>query len=104
MLFTFNIIDLQIFLFSAPLRQVNLGIKKGAIQCEWIDTVPINKISAFGGDFCTIDGVYEHPFLARENVSRALALKVEQGLFDCEKKGKNVKYEKFSSLRLCAFA
>ena len=48
---------------------------------EFIDTVPINKISAFGGDYCFIDGVYGHQYLARENVSKALAIKVEQGVF-----------------------
>jgi len=49
---------------------------------EWFDTVPVNKISAFGGDYLFIDGVYGHQFLARENVARALSMKVEDGLFD----------------------
>lgn len=31
---------------------------------EWIDTVPLNKISAFGGDYCFIDGVYGHQYMA----------------------------------------
>ncbi len=46
---------------------------------EWIDAVPANKISAFGGDYCFIDGVYGHQCMARENVARSLALKVEDG-------------------------
>jgi len=52
---------------------------------EWIDSVPINKISAFGGDYCFIDGVYGHQYLARINVSKSLARKVEDGVFDIEK-------------------
>ncbi len=43
---------------------------------EWLDTVPANKISAFGGDYCFIDGVYGHQYIARENVAKALATKV----------------------------
>jgi len=52
---------------------------------EWIDSVSINKISAFGGDYCFIDGVYGHRYLARINVSKSLARKVEDGVFDIEK-------------------
>jgi predicted TIM-barrel fold metal-dependent hydrolase len=48
---------------------------------EWLDAVPINKISAFGGDYCFVDGVYGHQKIARENVARALAKKVRQGVF-----------------------
>ena len=43
---------------------------------EWLDTVPANKISAFGGDFCFVDGVYGHQFIARQNVASSLAQKV----------------------------
>ena len=46
---------------------------------EWLDAVPANKISAFGGDYCFIDGVYGHQYLARRNVARALAEKVTDG-------------------------
>jgi len=52
---------------------------------EWIETVPLNKISAFGGDYQFIDGVFGAQYLARINVSKALAQKVQQGLFDLEK-------------------
>lgn len=48
---------------------------------EWLDAVPANKISAFGGDYCFVDGVYGHQCMARENTARALARKVEQGVF-----------------------
>ena len=52
---------------------------------EWLEAVPANKISAFGGDFCFIDGVYGHQHLARRNVSEALARKVRTGLFDVDR-------------------
>jgi uncharacterized protein len=52
--------------------------------CEWIDSVPFNKISAFGGDYCFIDGVAGHQQLARRNVSIALAEKVDEDVCDIE--------------------
>lgn len=52
---------------------------------EFIDTVPLNKLSAFGGDYLFIDGVYGHQYLARINVAKALALKVSDGIFDIDK-------------------
>jgi len=52
---------------------------------EWLDAVPANKISAFGGDYCFVDAVYGHQLLARENVARALAIKVEQGVFGVDR-------------------
>jgi predicted TIM-barrel fold metal-dependent hydrolase len=52
---------------------------------EWIDSVPVSKISAFGADYSFVDAVYGHQQLARQNVSRALAAKVDQGLFDVDK-------------------
>jgi len=52
---------------------------------EWIDSVPLSKISAFGADYSFVDAVYGHQQLARENVARALACKVDEGLFDVDK-------------------
>jgi hypothetical protein len=46
---------------------------------EWLDAVPANKISAFGGDYGFVDGVYGHQLLARQNVAAALAQKVTDG-------------------------
>ena len=51
---------------------------------EYLDSVPANKISAFGGDYNFIDGVYGHQFLARQNVTRALSTKVADGAFDVD--------------------
>lgn len=52
---------------------------------EWIDTVPLNKISAFGGDYLFVDGVYGHQYIARFNVAKALSIKVKEGLFNIDK-------------------
>lgn len=45
---------------------------------EWLDSVPANKISAFGGDYCFIDGVAGHQYLARKDVTKALTIKVKE--------------------------
>jgi uncharacterized protein len=52
---------------------------------EWFDTVPLNKISAFGGDYGFIDGVYGHLKLAQQDVAKALSIKIDEGLFDVDK-------------------
>ena len=48
---------------------------------DFLDALPYNKISAFGGDYLFVDGVYGHLELARRNVARVLAEKVESGVF-----------------------
>jgi len=52
---------------------------------EYLDAVPANKISGFGGDYGFVDAVYGHQFIARENVARALAIKVDEGVFDLDR-------------------
>jgi hypothetical protein len=52
---------------------------------EWLDAVPANKISAFGGDYCFVDGVYGHQVLARRNVAATLASKVADGSMDVDR-------------------
>jgi len=44
---------------------------------DFLDAVPYNKISAFGGDYCFIDGVVGHLEIARRNVARVLEDKME---------------------------
>jgi predicted TIM-barrel fold metal-dependent hydrolase len=51
---------------------------------EYTDSVPSNKLSAFGGDFLVIDPIYGHQFMARRNASEALARKVDRGVFDVD--------------------
>jgi hypothetical protein len=45
---------------------------------EWLDSVPENKILAFGGDYLFVEGVYGHSIMAREDVARVLSEKVEE--------------------------
>ena len=52
---------------------------------EWLDSVPYNKICGFGGDSVTLDVVYGHQILARENISKALAIKIQQGRLNIDK-------------------
>ncbi len=49
---------------------------------EWLDLIAYNKILGFGGDYCFIDGVAGHQFMARENIARTLAKKIDEGVFD----------------------
>jgi predicted TIM-barrel fold metal-dependent hydrolase len=51
---------------------------------EAIETVPSNKIFAFGGDFIIPEGAYGHSVMARQVVARVLAQKVEEGYLDEE--------------------
>ncbi|MDO8683937.1 MAG: amidohydrolase family protein [Armatimonadota bacterium] len=46
---------------------------------EWLDLVPANKILGFGGDYIFVEGVYGHAKIARDNVARVLADRVERG-------------------------
>jgi len=48
---------------------------------EWIETVPINKIMGFGGDYLFVEGAYAHSMIARENIAYTLSAKVEEGYF-----------------------
>jgi len=56
-----------------------------AAMVEYLDSVPANKISGFGGDYCFVDGIYGHQVLARDDVARALAIKIDQGVFDLDR-------------------
>jgi predicted TIM-barrel fold metal-dependent hydrolase len=51
----------------------------------FLDALPFTKISAFGGDYLFVDGVYGHLQVARENVARVLAEKVREGTFDAKR-------------------
>ena len=48
---------------------------------EWLDLVPANKISGFGGDYGKpVEKVFGHLTMAREDITRVLARRVEAGL------------------------
>jgi hypothetical protein len=46
---------------------------------ELIETVPGNKIMAFGGDSMTVEMAYGHAVMARQVVARVLSEKVDEG-------------------------
>ena len=50
-----------------------------AALSEWIDLVPNTKIFGFGGDYAVVEKVYGHLKLARENIARVLAEKIQEG-------------------------
>ncbi|RLD38858.1 MAG: hypothetical protein DRI89_13990 [Bacteroidetes bacterium] len=43
---------------------------------EWIETVPANKIMAFGGDYSFVEAVYAHSIMARQIIAKVLIAKV----------------------------
>ncbi len=43
---------------------------------EWLETVPANKIMAFGGDYRNVESVYAHSVMARRVVAKVLIEKV----------------------------
>jgi len=49
---------------------------------DFLDAIPYNKISAFGGDYNFVDAVYGHLQQAKKDVAIALTRKVERGVFD----------------------
>jgi predicted TIM-barrel fold metal-dependent hydrolase len=46
---------------------------------EWIETVPANKIMAFGGDFENVENIFGHSLMARDVVAKVLIDKVRTG-------------------------
>lgn len=51
---------------------------------DWLDEVPANKIMGFGGDYLFVEGVYGHSVIARDNIARVLAAKVEEDIYDLD--------------------
>jgi uncharacterized protein len=48
---------------------------------EAIETIPQNKLTAFGGDYIFIEGSYGHSVMARQNIARVLVEKIAEGWF-----------------------
>lgn len=48
---------------------------------EIIETIPYNKVTAFGGDYIFIEGSYGHSVIARQNIERVLTEKIAEGWF-----------------------
>jgi len=52
---------------------------------EWLDLVPVIKILGFGGDYAVpVEKVYGHLKMAREDIARVLARRIERGLLDMD--------------------
>ena len=51
---------------------------------EWLETIPHNKIFGFGGDYGPVELAYGHCVMARENITRVLSEKVEEGLYSVD--------------------
>lgn len=51
---------------------------------EWIETIPGNKIFAFGGDYRFVEGAYAHARMARACVTRVLTEAVDDGYLDLD--------------------
>ena len=49
---------------------------------EFIETVPVNKIMAFGGDSQTVEGTYGASILARETVTTTMIQMVREGYLE----------------------
>lgn len=48
---------------------------------EWIETVPVHKLMAFGGDCMVVENVYSELLVARQIISDVLSEKVRTGYF-----------------------
>ncbi len=48
---------------------------------EWLETVPANKIMAFGADYHNVENAFGHSLIARKIVSKVLIEKVKTGYF-----------------------
>ena len=52
---------------------------------EILDTVPVNKVIAFGGDYyMDVENVYGHLHMAREVLAEALSERIARGRIDLE--------------------
>jgi predicted TIM-barrel fold metal-dependent hydrolase len=51
---------------------------------EFLDAVPYNKISAFGGDYIFPDAIYGHLTIARENTAKVLSGKIKKGILSIQ--------------------
>jgi predicted TIM-barrel fold metal-dependent hydrolase len=48
---------------------------------EWLETVPANKIMAFGGDYENVENIFGHLLFAKQVISKVLSDKVRDGYF-----------------------
>lgn len=69
-----------VHLNMAWMHIINPAQARSALS-EWLDLVPNTKIFGFGGDYRFVEKVYGHLKLAKQNIARVLADKVEECAF-----------------------
>jgi predicted TIM-barrel fold metal-dependent hydrolase len=52
--------------------------------CAYVDLIPRSKVIGFGGDYSIVENVYGHLVLARQNIARGLARKVDEGALSAD--------------------
>ena len=57
---------------------------------DLLDEVPANKIMGFGGDYLFVEGVYGHAVIAKENIARVFAEKVDEGSYTMDEAKKYI--------------
>jgi predicted TIM-barrel fold metal-dependent hydrolase len=67
----------NVYLNMAWMHVISPAQSRSALS-EWLDMVPHNKIFGFGGDYSIVEKVYGHLQMARRNIARVLADKVEE--------------------------
>jgi len=66
----------NVYLDMAWTHLMSPEISRRALR-TWIDMVPINKVLGFGGDYSVVEKIYGHLELAKQNIARALAAKID---------------------------
>ncbi len=69
-----------VHLNMAWMHIINAAQARSALA-EWLDMVPNTKIFGFGGDYHTVEKVYGHLKIARQNVAMVLAEKIREGAY-----------------------
>jgi hypothetical protein len=59
--------------------------KSKSAMKQYIEMLPLNKIMAFGGDYCAVQSIYGHLKFAIENLSEVLYEYIEKGVMTEEK-------------------
>jgi hypothetical protein len=73
----------NVYLDMAWMHIISPQISVRALS-EWVDLVPRNKILGFGGDYHIVEKVYGHLTMAKENIAKVLAGKVEERIMTDE--------------------
>lgn len=74
-----NFPNVYIDLCWVPL--ISPTVAKHALH-EWLETIPVNKIFAFGGDCIHVEGAYAHSVMVRDVVAQVLTKRIENGYID----------------------